>query len=883
MLRGWCLLLLASFLFACGGGGGDGAPVNGQFLTADSRGLLASGNGGAGDPATDAPPAPGAQAAEAAGDIAREIEEADLYRVRGDTLLLLNSYRGLAIVDLATMTLRGRLSMVGIPVEMYLRGDRAFVLLQGSLGDTAVIDVSIADLDAPSARATLSMPGWFATSRIVGDILYAVTSDVVRSFRLDTPDLQQAASVAAGGAFAHATDAFLFLASFGNGELTTVQVVDISDPAGALDLRGAIDLPGYVSDPYKLHFGAGTLRVVTHDWVDRGLSRLFVVGVSDPDAPNILGSLELARGEQLFATRFTDDTAYLVTFEQVDPLWVIDLSDAAHPAVAGHLVTPGWSTHIVPDGNRLIALGIDPDQGWHPVVSLFDVSDPAHPTMLDRADFGLGWSNANGDPKGFGVFPADGLVLVPFSGETEGLAVLDLTATSLNLRGIVDARGSVQRGFPHTRGIVAITHEEVALAHRTTLAVTGRVTVAENVIDVARLPDDTIVTLLQSGNTALLRGVSLPLWAEGMHLFGSRAAVTGWDDQGRGCYVVDLGANPATVSARLDLGGGYSGGWTDPSMGGIGVGMGGNMGGGMGTGVAPRAGMAMPDMIWGGGGISGDSILTSDGKLVVRGYPGNGAGININTGTVFDGFLVVDIPTATMDDSIAVRDGVVTGFVGDGADLAFTFARHAGYDGIDRPLLRHDYVRVNLAGGTASAPKNVPGYIVAAAGTLVTTIEESWDIGWAFETAVVVSDVSGPEATTLDRLALPAGAYDLRAAGGTLWYTSGSWIMPMFASPILPGDIPSPEIGTVRLGTTLSLGPTIRGGSGFANLLLPESGSALLLRDGFIVERWDVGGATAAKLWGQEVSGYPLSARADSLHPGRYLVPLGFGGYADLP
>ena len=52
----------------------------------------------------------------------------------GDTLYLLNAYRGLAIVDLATFTLRSRLALGGVPHEMHVRGSRAFVFLSGADG-----------------------------------------------------------------------------------------------------------------------------------------------------------------------------------------------------------------------------------------------------------------------------------------------------------------------------------------------------------------------------------------------------------------------------------------------------------------------------------------------------------------------------------------------------------------------------------------------------------------------------------------------------------------------------------------------------------------------------------------------------------------------------
>ncbi|MCE9519736.1 MAG: beta-propeller domain-containing protein [Verrucomicrobia bacterium] len=65
-----------------------------------------------------------------------------------------------------------------------------------------------------------------------------------------------------------------------------------------------------------------------------------------------------ADGESLHATRFDGDRLYVVTFRNVDPLFVVDLSDPAAPAVKGHVEIPGWSIYIQPFGDRLLAVGV---------------------------------------------------------------------------------------------------------------------------------------------------------------------------------------------------------------------------------------------------------------------------------------------------------------------------------------------------------------------------------------------------------------------------------------------------------------------------------------------------------------------------------------------
>lgn len=883
----WRRLLVACAalsIVGCGGGGSDGPSYRSGFLTADARGLSSNGTTGAA--------APGASASDAADGIARAIEEADLYRVDGDRLYLLNSWRGLAVVDLATPALEGRLRTNGTPAEMFLRDTHAYVMLASFDGGTDVLDVSVADPASPTLVASFPLAGAYRTSRLAGDVLYVLTDTDAHSFRVTgaptSGALAPAASLAIPGgvAYAHATDAFLFVAAPDDAFDTRVTLVDVSSPDGAMARRGSKTLPGYLSDEFKLHFGAGTLRVVTHDGTDGGLSHLFLLDVSAPDAPFVRGTLDLARGEQLFATRFTDDAAYVVTFERVDPLWVVDLRDPDAPVLAGSLVVPGWSTHLVALDGRLVALGLDPSD-WHATASLYDVADPAHPSLSSRVDFGWGWSSAFYDVKGFGVHEAEGLVLVPFAGATNELAVLALGAKTLSLRGAIATEGTVLRGFPHARGLCALSTEEVVVANPSTLAPTGRVTVAEDVADVARLANGVRVEAVRRAVGCRVGGVSLPIAFGAMFPYGTSVAVTGSDVAGSAAYVLDFGSSPATVSPRLALG---TAGFPSP----IGKGW---------DAAMPGGGL------WNGGYGALDGALGSDGRLALHARPEGVPDLAVGTGAVDDGFVVIDVPGARVETTIGVRGGFVTGFVADGPDLVFTIGSFAGDDRAGRPLLLHDLVRVGLASRAVAPAVNVPGYVVAAGAGRVFTVEETWGADWAYESAIVATDVAGAAATPLDRLALPAGAYDVRAAGGTLFFTTnGGMPVPVAgvggsngagaaggaAMPGMPGlagmpdgpggmpFLPTAEIGTVRLAAALSFGPTISYDADFASLLLAEDGAALVVRNGVVLDRWDVAGASALLLGSTDLGAWPQSARPDAT-PGAYLLALGFGGVATAP
>ncbi len=103
----------------------------------------------------------------------------------------------------------------------------------------------------------------------------------------------------------------------------------------------------------------------------------------------IVGMVEgLAKGETIKSVRFMGDTGYVVTFEQTDPLFVIDLKDPENPEVLGELKIPGFSNYLHPvTENYLLGIGVNGDEegaGDGMKVSLFDVSDKKNPKEVSK-------------------------------------------------------------------------------------------------------------------------------------------------------------------------------------------------------------------------------------------------------------------------------------------------------------------------------------------------------------------------------------------------------------------------------------------------------------------------------------------------------------------
>jgi len=144
------------------------------------------------------------------------------------------------------------------------------------------------------------------------------------------------------------------------------------------------------------------LRIVTTDFnqnngdpehhltilAEDGSSELQIVSSLPNDVnPEPIGKV----GEDIFSVRFTDDRAYIVTFERVDPLYVIDLSTPSSPVIAGALEIPGFSRYLHPlSEDWLLGIGNEAENGLIQgvKVELYDIRDMSNPLVKDKLVFG---------------------------------------------------------------------------------------------------------------------------------------------------------------------------------------------------------------------------------------------------------------------------------------------------------------------------------------------------------------------------------------------------------------------------------------------------------------------------------------------------------------
>jgi uncharacterized secreted protein with C-terminal beta-propeller domain len=152
---------------------------------------------------------------------------------------------------------------------------------------------------------------------------------------------------------------------------------------------------------FRINEHEGHLRIVTtertgdnSDSIDHKLSVLklntqelemeLVATLPNKDRPEAIGK----PNEDLYGVRFMGDTAYLVTFERIDPLYVLDLSTPSDPKIAGELMVTGFSDFLHPVSDQLL-MGLGQDENGLVKLELFNVDNMSSPYSLGTIVLGI--------------------------------------------------------------------------------------------------------------------------------------------------------------------------------------------------------------------------------------------------------------------------------------------------------------------------------------------------------------------------------------------------------------------------------------------------------------------------------------------------------------
>ena len=211
---------------------------------------------------------------------------------------------------------------------------------------------------------------------------------------------------------------------------TDIHEFDLTDPTHPKYVASGW-VPGSLIGQYALSEYQGVLRVATtvgsaspapgEGSAPVVLSDNRVVTMqADGTALTPIGSIGgLGHGEKIYGVRFVGPLGYVVTFRQIDPLYILDLSSPTHPTLDGQLELTGFSSFLQPlDGGLMLGVGQGADPNMRQTglqLSVFDVSHPNAPALRSRVNLGGASSPAENDPHALLWWPASRILAIPLS------------------------------------------------------------------------------------------------------------------------------------------------------------------------------------------------------------------------------------------------------------------------------------------------------------------------------------------------------------------------------------------------------------------------------------------------------------------------------------
>ena len=412
------------------------------------------------------------------------IDEADIVKTDGRYIYFVNNNKEVVIYS-AEDGKTEKLSTIGYSGvenyidDIYLSGDRLITVgnyyKDGSQDPcTGIVVYDISDRNDPKELYDFSQSGSILSSRMTGGYVYLVTNDYVyrggRTVPLcgsnDTlsslkagdiccvPEPQtssyivlSAIDVSSGTRGTAVTKAIL-----GAGEdiycndhnlysvsgewnskdnVYSTRIVRASLDGLKVKFNATAKVRGYALSQFAMDEKDGYFRIATTS--ERGgidVNNLFVL---DPDLKEAGSVTGFARNESIKAVRYVGDKAYVITYEAIDPLFIIDLSDPEKPSIEGEVMIDGFSTLLVPvNEGRMLGIGhATGDNGYGGEydsglkLALFDISDPSHPAVLDSMEFKDMMSPAQSDHHALMVNAEAGYYAIPYSIDRYGDIVID--------------------------------------------------------------------------------------------------------------------------------------------------------------------------------------------------------------------------------------------------------------------------------------------------------------------------------------------------------------------------------------------------------------------------------------------------------------------------
>lgn len=312
------------------------------------------------------------------------IVEGDSTSVSASTTIMIYD-----IADRSTPTLDRNMTVNGSYFNSRMIADYVYVIITqpAYVHDDEVALPAIIDDDH-----AVTIPATNIYYSNVSDYYYAFTNILAINTQNTDEEVSYETVLTGSASNLYVSQTSIYITSFGYEETTAIHKINIE--AGDITYVATGNVTGYILNQFSMDEYQDYFRVATTVQAFSTQTHLYVLNSS----LHVVGVIEgIAPGEDLHSARFMGDKCYLVTFKKVDPLFVIDLTDPEAPQILGKLKIPGYSDYLHPyDETHLIGIGKETveskedDFAWYQGVkiSLFDVSDVSRPSELDKTEIG---------------------------------------------------------------------------------------------------------------------------------------------------------------------------------------------------------------------------------------------------------------------------------------------------------------------------------------------------------------------------------------------------------------------------------------------------------------------------------------------------------------
>jgi len=392
------------------------------------------------------------------------VDEADIVKTDGEYIYVISGQKVVIVkaYPAEEAAILSKIAVNGSLKQIFVNEERLVVFYENCSGNeikTFINIYDISDRKKPGVKREITVDGCYFSSRMIGDYAYVVARKAA-SLVEDEVDLPEIYFEGESKIISATEIYYSDIADYGY-IFTTIVAVNVyedeQEPSYETVLSGwttnmyvsfeniylAIgywdktilhrihienleisyvaddQVPGTVLNQFSMDEHEGYFRIATT------LQRKNNVYILNMDLETV-GRLEnIAPRETIHSARFMGDICYLVTFEKIDPFFVIDLSTPYNPQILGELKITGYSDYLHPyDENHVIGVGKETipetaEFSWHQGVkiSLFDVTNMCEPKEIAKYVIGDRGSDSPvlRDHKAFLFDREKNLLVIPVS------------------------------------------------------------------------------------------------------------------------------------------------------------------------------------------------------------------------------------------------------------------------------------------------------------------------------------------------------------------------------------------------------------------------------------------------------------------------------------